>query len=144
MTERVSLRHDREAKRTSRLRQQPTGPDHNPICLGDQAMAKGQSICVASRRNHLAYWDSRSGLVQVRVLAIVGDGNAHVDRLSLDDAKVLFEVTANRGPYRRREILSSKPLHGWSRQHVRRSRRGPSHVVVQPHDWRELLRPDHE
>jgi hypothetical protein len=107
-------------------------------------MATGQSICVASRRNHLAYWDSCSGLVPVRVLAIVGDGNANVNRLSLNDAKVLFEVTANRGPYRRGEILSSKPLHVWSRQHVRRSRRGPSYVLAQPHDWRVLLGTDHE
>lgn len=87
----------------------------------------------------LAYWDTFAGLVPCRVLSISTNGNASVDRLTSDDAYIRIEITARRGPYERGENQIVAPFHLWSRQHVRRSRRGPSYVVVAPHDWRQIL-----
>jgi hypothetical protein len=62
-------------------------------------MAACQSTLVGTSDNPacLAFWDTAAGLVPVKVLALLGNGNADVRRLCLNDAKVLFEITANRG-----------------------------------------------
>jgi hypothetical protein len=104
-------------------------------------MAAMQSIRAAAPDNpdRLAFFDSIAGLVPVRVLAIVGEGNTSTSRLGLNDAKLLVEVTAARGPYRRGEVLTQHPFQIWARSHVCQSRRGPTYVIVRPHDWRVLI-----
>lgn len=87
----------------------------------------------------LAYWDTFTGLVPVKVLSVSAHGNANVSRLTADDAFIRIQISANRGPYTRGEGHVTYPFHVWSRGHVRRSRRSPAYVNVQPHDWRELL-----
>ena len=101
-------------------------------------MAATQSIRAAAPGNpdRLAWFN---GLVPVKVLAVVGEGNTNTSRLGLDDARLLVEVTAPRGCYRKGELLTQHPFQIWARSHVRQSRRGPSYVIVRPHDWRALL-----
>ena len=87
----------------------------------------------------LAYWDTFAGLVPVKVLSVSTNGNANTSRLTANDAFIRIKIMANRGPYTRGEEHVTYLFHVWSRGHVRRSRRGPAYVNVQPHDWRELL-----